>query len=131
MDIPRLLRFLRLTASEHDGEALAAVRAANKLLAACGAQWDDVLAPQSTNSFPAASIVSVVVDGRRYAPPLVNWSRTASWIAAHLLNAYPAPSLVEGERLDMLCIRLRAGHSPDAEEAGLLLSLYRRLGGTV
>ena len=39
----RLLKLLRLTSSEFDGEALSAIRRANELLQGAGLSWDDLI----------------------------------------------------------------------------------------
>ncbi|MET4156261.1 hypothetical protein [Bradyrhizobium sp. RT7b] len=44
IDRERLLKFLRLTESGHDGEAMAAMRMANKLIRSAGKTWEDVVA---------------------------------------------------------------------------------------
>jgi hypothetical protein len=44
----RLLKLLALTASPHDGEALAASRMANKLLKRTGASWAEFFAESAT-----------------------------------------------------------------------------------
>jgi hypothetical protein len=44
MDIQKLLKWLRLTASEADGEALAAIRRANFLLEKYQPTWDALIA---------------------------------------------------------------------------------------
>lgn len=42
-DHERLVKFMRMTESDNDGEALAALRMANKLIKAAGKNWADVL----------------------------------------------------------------------------------------
>ncbi|MDE5446727.1 hypothetical protein FXV83_17045 [Bradyrhizobium hipponense] len=60
IDRERLLKILRLTESNHDGEAIAAMRMANKLIRSAGKTWEDVVsgfaarAPMSYGS-PASS----------------------------------------------------------------------------
>ncbi|MET4121186.1 hypothetical protein ABIB85_007666 [Bradyrhizobium sp. JR1.5] len=60
IDRERLLKFMRLTESDHDGEAIAAMRMANKLIRSAGKTWEDVVsgvaapAPKSYGS-PAPS----------------------------------------------------------------------------
>jgi hypothetical protein len=51
IDRERLLKFLRLTESDADGEALAALRMANKLIRGAGKSWDDILG-STTRSAP-------------------------------------------------------------------------------
>ncbi len=43
VDKDRLAKLLSMTSSDHDGEALAAIRKANQLLRANGTTWSDVL----------------------------------------------------------------------------------------
>lgn len=43
MDATKLIKLLNLTRSDHDGEALSAIRKANELLAREGRQWSDVV----------------------------------------------------------------------------------------
>ncbi|TYL86152.1 hypothetical protein [Bradyrhizobium cytisi] len=43
IDRERLLKILRLTESNHDGEAIAAMRMANKLIRSAGKTWEDVV----------------------------------------------------------------------------------------
>lgn len=47
----RLAKALRLMASEHDGEALAAARAAHRIIAGAGLDWDKVLAEPGVPAF--------------------------------------------------------------------------------
>ena len=47
----RLAKALRLMASEHDGEALAAARAAHRIITAAGLSWDAVLAEPGIPQF--------------------------------------------------------------------------------
>ncbi|MET4518397.1 hypothetical protein [Bradyrhizobium sp. I1.7.5] len=48
IDRERLLKFLRLTASDHDGEAIAAMRMANKVIRSAGKTWEDVVSGCAT-----------------------------------------------------------------------------------
>ena len=43
LDRDRLVKFLNLTASQHDAEALLAIRKSNELLHSSGAKWIDVV----------------------------------------------------------------------------------------
>ncbi len=47
-DLDKLTKLLALTASDIDGEALAAIRAANRLLSRNKIRWEAVLAPKET-----------------------------------------------------------------------------------
>ena len=45
LDLERLARILAMGGSEHDGEALAAMRQADRLISEAGMTWDEVLLP--------------------------------------------------------------------------------------
>ena len=49
LDIKRLIAVMGMTGSAGDGEALNAVRLANKMLRAAGKNWNDVLTPGQLN----------------------------------------------------------------------------------
>lgn len=55
LDRERLLKLLRLTESDADGEALNAVRMANRMLKSAGKSWDEVLIGVTTPSASARS----------------------------------------------------------------------------
>jgi hypothetical protein len=48
LDRERLARVLGMLGSEHDGEALAAARQAERLRATAGVTWHDIVAPSAT-----------------------------------------------------------------------------------
>jgi hypothetical protein len=48
MDIEKLVKVLGMMGSEHDGEALAALRTAQKMMAAAKVSWKDLLKPTVT-----------------------------------------------------------------------------------
>jgi hypothetical protein len=71
----RLARVCGLLGSAHDGEALNAARAADRLLKECGVSWLDALAA----GVPAATVGphrSKPASGR-YEPPLADWPSMA------------------------------------------------------
>jgi hypothetical protein len=41
-DFDKITRCLNLTNSDHDGEALAAIRGANRILTSCGLSWENI-----------------------------------------------------------------------------------------
>jgi len=45
LDLERLARVIAMGGSEHDGEALAAMRQADRLISEAGMTWDEVLLP--------------------------------------------------------------------------------------
>lgn len=47
-----LVKVLGMTGSEHDGEALAAVRKAHGIISAAGLSWDSVIAPAQADDPP-------------------------------------------------------------------------------
>jgi len=84
LDRDRLAKILAMTTSENDGEALSAVRRANKIIKDAGLAWTDVLAQQS--------VVTINI-GKRNPPPGAfglepdDWKPPAEdWIAPHLCD---------------------------------------------
>ena len=77
LDRDRLVKLLNLTASPHDGEALAAVRRSNEMLQQAGRSWSDLFgAPSAT--------VSAEKEGAADSPdePQPEWPDTSESAAA-------------------------------------------------
>ena len=72
----RLAKLLELTASSHDGEALAAVRKANQERERLGLTWTELIAERSLAPQGASDTAPVRPRTRRRKPP-----RTACWTA--------------------------------------------------
>lgn len=71
MDKVRLVKLLGMTTSEHDGEALNAMRMANDLIKAAGKTWEEVLT--------AGNVVNITLQRRQpaaeaYEAPAEDWS---------------------------------------------------------
>jgi hypothetical protein len=127
LDHSKLLKCLRLTASPHDGEALSAVRQANKMLGDAGLEWSQVVATPHEEPKPL-SRAPVMFRGVSTSPPLGTWAETAEY----LLSACPLPrDKMLGRGLSNLVIRLRAGGHPDQDEGRALLAAYVQAGGHV
>lgn len=75
LDRARLTKLLAMTTSENDGEALNAMRMANKLLTAEKASWEEVLAAQPNPHF------TVTVTRRAEPAP---YKAESDWVAPHL-----------------------------------------------
>jgi hypothetical protein len=74
VDKTRLVKLLGMTTSEHDGEALNAMRMANDLIKAAGKTWADVLATDN--------VVNIVL--QRPAPK--PYTTTEDWSPPHLTD---------------------------------------------
>ncbi len=136
MDRQRLLALLRLTASEHDGEALAAARAANALLARSGVEWGDVVLSASTDDPPPRKLCDrpVVVRGQRLVPFVgPTWSATADFLVRHITprEGFATADGIEKMLIGVLAIALRRGASPSVDDVRLMRTLYERAGGVV
>lgn len=71
MDKDRLVKLLGMTTSEHDGEALNAMRMANALVQAAGKTWAEVLATQNTINI---SLQRAQPTANPYAGTATDWS---------------------------------------------------------
>lgn len=65
MNTELLLKLLRMTTSQHDGEALVAIRKANAMLAAEKKDWEDLL---KTGSMIQSSTTFRTPPSQRYVP---------------------------------------------------------------
>jgi hypothetical protein len=78
VQLDKLRRVLGMLGSEHDGEVLAAARAAEVLRRRMGAQWDELLTPPAaTPGRPATEAWSA----RRPDPD--DWRATVAWCRRH------------------------------------------------
>lgn len=81
----RLIKFLNLTSSDSDGEALSAIRFANTLLKKSGATWEILLADEEPVKYrakpppqqPAPTRVHVVDENQ--VPDLIDFIRENAW----------------------------------------------------
>lgn len=74
MDRDRLVKLLAMTTSDNDGEALNALRMANKMLAAEKMTWEQVLAVQGSN-------ISITLQRR---PMTESYDTREVWVPPHL-----------------------------------------------
>lgn len=127
MDTSRLVKLLRLSSSDQDGEALSAIRKANALLRTAGIDWADILVTSSAPGNVSLSLTAVVIDGHQHRPPLGTWSETADFLVSRAtamgFDRYAI------EVLHGIGIRLRKGGDPAENDARLIISLYRMAGG--
>lgn len=80
MDRAKLAKLLALTASDHDHEALSAMRMANAMVKAAGVTWDELLAPPQ-------NVIAVTI--QRNPPwqdmtPRPSPQQDGDWTAPHL-----------------------------------------------
>lgn len=59
-DLVKFIKVMKMTSSSHEGEALAALRTATRMMAAAKVTWDDILKPKVT--------VKHTNDARAYQP---------------------------------------------------------------
>lgn len=126
LDRRKLAAVLALTTSATDGEALAAVRAANRMLAAAGVTWADVLAdagcPFVAPERPDAPVYSPL--GVALYPPIGGrWLETIDYL---LLVLQHAGNLRDAHWLRTLPTRLSA-RPLRYDEASRLVELHRAL----
>jgi hypothetical protein len=74
VDKVRLVKLLGMTSSEHDGEALNAMRMANDLVKAAGKTWEDVLTTEN--------VVNITLQRRQPAP----FKAEEDWSPPHLTD---------------------------------------------
>lgn len=79
LDRERLAKILALTTSEHDGEALSAIRKANEIIKGEKLTWDEVLV-QVTGTVINIRASRYPANGDQYEP-------TESWTPPHLTDA--------------------------------------------
>lgn len=93
-DLEKIAKMLAMTASDSDGEALAAARAANRFLAQNGWGWAEILKPVTYPRKPPKSVSELnslfitILDEIRYSPYLSMWR---GWMAATRRSAEARP----------------------------------------
>ena len=108
----RLAKALGLMASDQDGEALAAARAAQRLMATAGLQWADVLAQPGAVATPAKPRSAYRVHHPKGAmppldPPRNTWRETLQAVATAQGANAAQRGYVQG--------LLRAGYTSDPD----------------
>lgn len=107
LDRERLAKILALTTSDHDGEALSAIRKANEIIKGEKLTWDEVLV-QVTGTVINIRASRYPANGEQYEP-------TESWVPPHLTDA-PV--------IEMMFRAIYAALTPGTEFAQFLDSVY-------
>ncbi len=124
LDREKLGKLLALAGSNHDGEALAAVRKAGQMVAAAGLEWRDVLASESE---PFGSCIDQAITtpaGLILVPPIgATWSETTRrlWAADATRDVFERNLLLH---LIGKVARFPATVPLSAVEAQFLIRLY-------
>ncbi len=111
VNIERLLKLLRMTASQHDGEALSAMRAANRLLASAGMDWEALL---------TGRVIEIPPRPRK---PQDDWEHVGNMFLE--LSKVILPTDVLGFVMGVLDTFNRTGTISDSQYDGLKRTHYR------